>query len=72
MKLKALFHWFSERVRNYNLFIPKRVVHDDDNNEAEDPATALKRQKQATWLYVLLLTRKLHTSFSLLEYISMV
>jgi hypothetical protein len=57
MNLKALFHWFYEKLRNYNLFIPEINVHDDDDEPAE-PATVVKHQRYSTWLYVLLLTGK--------------
>lgn len=60
MKLKVLFHRLYKQVHNYNLFIPGRAVYGDDDNQVEDPAAVLKRQKQATWLYVLLLICKLY------------
>ncbi len=58
MSLKVLYHSVSERVRNYNLFKPEIDIPDDDDAEPADPATVLKRQKYATWLYILLLIGK--------------
>jgi hypothetical protein len=58
MNFKALFHWFYERIRNYNLFMLEENEYDDDDEEPKDPATVLKRQKYATWLYIPLLLSK--------------
>jgi hypothetical protein len=58
MNPKALFHWFYEKICNYNLFILEENEYDDDDEEPKDPTTVLKHQKYATWLYVPLLLSK--------------
>ncbi|CAF1408059.1 unnamed protein product [Adineta ricciae] len=55
MKLKALFHWFYKQIYDYNTFIPGENEYNDDDNEQDDPAATLKKQKYATWLYTVLL-----------------
>jgi len=59
MNLKAVFHWFYEKISSYNLFAPEIDVNDhDDADDLQEPAIVLKRQRYATWLYVLLLIGK--------------
>ncbi|CAF1035748.1 unnamed protein product [Adineta steineri] len=63
MHCKILFHWFFERIRNYNLFIPEENDYDDNNDEPKDPTTVLKYQKYKTWLYIFLLMVSLYILF---------
>ncbi len=58
MNLRALFRWCYEHVSSYNLFMSQIDVNDDTDDEPEEPAIVLKRQRYATWLYILLLIRK--------------
>ncbi len=56
MNLKAVYRWFYEKVRNYNLFMSEENDYDDDDDdEPRDPTTVLKHEKYSTRLYVLLL-----------------
>ncbi len=57
MNLKAMFRWFYQKIRNYNLFMSEENDYDDD--EPRDPTTVLKHQKYSTRLYVLLLMGEL-------------
>ena len=52
MNLKERFCSYSDRVWNYNLFIPDEAYYDE---EAEDPRVALQQQKYTTRLYIVLL-----------------
>jgi len=54
MKLLTLFNGLYTWVYDYNLFMPD-VIKNDAN---EDRTVSLKRQKQATWLYVFFLLSK--------------
>lgn len=58
MNPKALFHWLYEHMRNYNLFMSEIDVDDDEGDQTEQPAIVVKRQKYATWVYILLLICK--------------
>ena len=59
MESKKIVRWIHEKGRNYNLFVlDENDYHDDDENDAQDPAIVLKQQKYATWLYVLLVFSK--------------
>ncbi|CAF1661773.1 unnamed protein product, partial [Adineta ricciae] len=67
MNSKEIVRWIHEKGRNYNLFVlDENDYHDDDDeNGAQDPAIVLKRQKYATWLYVLLVFISLYVLFYL-------
>jgi hypothetical protein len=56
MNLKTLVQWLYRRIYNYNVFIPEEDDYDD--NEVEEPADALRRQRYTTRLYILLLVGK--------------
>jgi len=58
VNLTALFCWCYKQVCSYNIFIPEIDVNDGADNESEQPAIVLKRQRYATWLYILLLIGK--------------
>ncbi len=62
MNLKVLFHWFYERISNYNTFIPNENEYQDDDGPRDLP-TVLKHQKYSTWLYVFLLMGKYDVCF---------
>ena len=69
MNLKTILRWFWNHVRSYNRFMPEENDYDDDaDDEQKDPATALRHQKYATWLYVLLTIGKQDKHFSFSEH----
>ena len=55
MNLRSLFDWLYEYLLNYNLFPTEIGTNDNDANESQESAIVLKRQRYATWLYVVLL-----------------
>lgn len=58
MKMRNILNYVSERILNYNVFIPEEDEYDDDNDELQNPATLLKQQRYATRIYVPLLISK--------------
>lgn len=55
MNLRSLFDWLYEYLLNYNLFPAEIGTNDSNTDEPQESATVLKRQRYATWLYVVLL-----------------
>ena len=55
MNLKGSFHWFIDKIRNYNVFTPEE---DDYDEEANDSAIVHQQQVYSTRLYILLLIGK--------------
>jgi len=68
MNLKALFHRLFERLCNYNIYVLATNEHPDDD-EPKDPATVLRHQRYATWLYIVLLIGKYGAPFLFLKLI---
>ena len=54
MNVKFLFRWLYDHVYNYNLFASE-IDTNADADEPQEPAIVIKRQRYATWLYILLL-----------------
>ena len=54
MNVKFLFRWLYDHVYNYNLFASE-IDTNTDADEPQEPAIVIKRQRYATWLYILLL-----------------
>lgn len=56
MNLKNLFYWLYEYLREYNLFKVDTDINDED--ESQESTISLRRQRCATWVYILLLIGK--------------
>ena len=56
--LRNSLRWFSEKLCNYNVFIPEEDDYEDDDSGSSDPVITAKRQRYATRLYILLLIGK--------------